>query len=58
MRGAPEPARWKSPGGRGERLPRMKTTMFRRRWIVVITSVVLIGFTILLQYGPAVAYRY
>ena len=46
------------PGRRGERLPRMKKTMFRRRWIVVITSMVLIAVTILLGYGPAVAYRY
>ena len=36
----------------------MKKTMFRRRWIVVITSMVLIAVTILLGYGPAVAYRY
>ena len=46
------------PDRRGERLPRMKKTMFRRRWIVVITSMVLIAVTILLGYGPAVAYRY
>src|SRR6476660_4501409 len=36
----------------------MKKTMFRRRWIVVITSMVLIAVTMLLGYGPAVAYRY